>query len=65
MGKIEFFKPEGFVEGGSLIVPGEGDGLVVLLSLQETPLGCSSRIPSNINIFNSDELKELTHSRHA
>ena len=42
-----------------------------LLSLQET-LGCSSRMPGNLNVFNgfskwikSDDLKDLTCSRHA
>ena len=43
-----------------------------LLSLQETPLGYSLRMPGNLNVFNGfsewikqDDLKELTHSRHA
>ena len=43
-----------------------------LLSLQENPLGCSSRMPGNLNVFNvfsewinSDDLKDLTHSIHA
>ena len=43
-----------------------------LLSLQETPLGCSSRIPGNLNVFNgfskcikSCDLKDLTHSKNA
>ena len=44
----------------------------VLLSLQETPLGCSSRMLGNLTVFNgfsksikSDDLQDLIHSRHA
>ena len=51
------------------LVPGNGANL---LSLQETPLGCSSRMPGNLNIFNgfskwikSDDLQDLTLPRHA
>ena len=43
-----------------------------VLSLQEIPLGCSSRMPGNLNVFNGfskciklDDLQDLTLPRHA
>ena len=48
-----------------------GGGTTRLLSLQETPLGCSSRMPGNLMFLwfskwiKSGDLQDLTPSRHA
>ena len=43
-----------------------------LLALRETPLGCNSRMPGNLNVFNGfskwiklDDLQDLTLPKHA